>query len=388
MTINILLEIVKELLDRKIIHKHLTSVYGKCLRKAYTESIWDNEYDAIEFVGVCNLSSLPKAVNKFTGIEIGRWIKVGTDYYIIKNKKTNYNNFTDKFSSNSLSIVVNQFLELGDLEEYQKKLIRTIAESKEFPENIDIDILSYFELNIDGQYKNNTNKLFFNKIVYLSSDISFEERSNVKIMCMNHRNFIRVFDKIFDTPILGTAEYNIVYKNMYEVLDIFDKKYLICPIDRVICRMLLYCTIANDNIFGIDSFMEYLKFKKIWKKIFSSYKKILYNFSRDGYSGTSPESQARFLLRKAKECQIEKEDIYDYILPVLNCTYLREDADIEKLKNCLETTVLVEVPITGKDILDRFPDTPKKDIGEMIRYCQFKFDQNINLTKEDLLNLW
>ena len=81
-------------------------------------------------------------------------------------------------------------------------------------------------------------------------------------------------------------------------------------------------------------------------------------------------------------------DIEEYLIPVIYSMYYSfeieytTDSFLEKYQNIMYR----EMPINGKDIISKYPDSDKYRIKGIKEEFNIIFDRDPNLTKEELLN--
>lgn len=362
MTLEILKEILLELINRKLVSPRNTKIFGKCIRKAITESTWDYDYDVIHLSGLVDSNKLPKIRNKYSNIIVGYQIRVGNKFYII-DCNSYYGNYHNQ---NNICMTVFDLLNKETIELLDNSLDHNINEE------------DFLELTIDSVINRGRN-LF----PYIPKTGTIDRLSNVYFSCLNHRNYSNVYEQI--------NHWIPKNEDLRKILKRFDEKYSF-NYDRVACRILILCTWCRrlENFSPIEeTFSNELKMMNVWKNTFIHMGHIINRIHREKYNKESPETQARFILNEFKEHKLSDDLLEDVFLPVYYCFYPSDGIDVSMwmIEQIRKDENYLKLPINGKDVMVMFPNIKPHLIGNILKSLQFEFYKNPELTKEELLQL-
>ena len=176
---------------------------------------------------------------------------------------------------------------------------------------------------------------------------------------------------------------------MKDVLKSFDRNYRYS--ERIIPRILILFFFLKFNESEADDFITYelklkLKIKNKIKKLTTILKTVEKYYNRGEILDTIFRMVKR-MFNQNKDI-LEDSDIEEYLIPVIYSMYYSfeieytTDSFLEKYQNIMYK----EMPINGKDIISKYPDSDKYRIKGIKEEFNIIFDRDPNLTKEELLN--
>lgn len=394
MTIEFLKEVVKFLEKEEIpFDKERSSFYGPCVRKAFTESAWDSDYDIIN-VGVTDeklKEKFPKVYNKYNGYFLGYRVLIDEHPVIIRNLAKSHS--IDGMIGNDVSILMSDLLE--DKLTFPKKnrskeeIIHEYSSLDYWPQNGYNSRAEILELILDG-YFNDLKKLKSNVISADLRQMGYQEDasylSNKLISILDRADFIDYYDILFKHHNIDSE---VVRNTMKDVLKSFDRNYRYS--ERIIPRILILFFFLKFDESGADDFITYelklkLKFKNKIKKLTTILKNVEKYYNRGEILDTIFRMVKR-MFNQNKDI-LEDSDIEEYLIPVIYSMYYSfeiehtTDSFLEKYQNI----IYKEMPINGKDIINKYPNSDKYRIRGIKEEFNIIFDRDPNLTKVELLN--
>ena len=394
MTIEFLKEVVKFLEKEEIpFNKERSSFYGPCVRKAFTESAWDSDYDIIN-VDVTDeklKEKFPKVYNKYNGYLLGYRVLIDEHPVIIRNLAKSHS--IDGMIGNDVSILMSDLLE--DKLTFPKKnrskeeIIHEHNSLDYWPQNGYNSRAEILELILDG-YFNDLKKLKSTVISIDLRQMGYQEDasylSNKLISILDRVDFIDYYDILFKHHNIDSE---VVRNTMKDVLKSFDRNYRYS--ERIIPRILILFFFLKFDESGADDFITYelklkLKFKNKIKKLTTILKKVEKYYNR----GEILDTIFRMVKRMFNQYKdiLEDSDIEEYLIPVIYSMYYSfeiehtTDSFLEKYQNIMYK----EMPINGKDIINKYPNSDKYRIRGIKEEFNIIFDRVPNLTKVELLN--
>lgn len=394
MTIEFLKEVVKFLEKEEVpFNKERSSIYGPCVRKAFTESAWDSDYDIIN-VDVTDeklKEKFPKVYNKYNGYFLGYRVLIDEHPVIIRNQAKSHS--IDGMIGNDVSILMSDLLEdkLTFLKKNRSKeeIIREYNSLDYWPQNSYNSRAEILDLILDG-YFNNLKKL---KSTVVAADLrqtGYQEDvsylSNKLISILDRVDFIDYSDILFK---YHNIDSEVVKSTMKDVLKSFDRNYRYS--ERIIPRILILFFFLKFNESEADDFITYelklkLKFKNKIKKLTTILKTVEKYYNRGEILDTIFRMVKR-MFNQNKDI-LEDSDIEEYLIPVIYSMYYSfeieytTDSFLEKYQNIMYR----EIPINGKDIISKYSDSDKYRIRGIKEEFNIIFDRDPNLTREELLN--
>jgi hypothetical protein len=258
-----------------------------------------------------------------------------------------------------------------------------------WPQNSYNSRAEILDLILDG-YFNDLKKLKPTVVASNLRQMGYQEDasylSNKLISILDRVDFVDYSDILFKHHYIDSE---IVKNTMKDVLKSFDRNYRYS--ERIIPRILILFFFLKFDESGADDFITYelklkLKFKNKIKKLTTILKKVEKYYNR----GEILDTIFRMVKRMFNQYKdiLEDSDIEEYLIPVIYSMYYSfeieytTDSFLEKYQNIMYK----EMPINGKDIINKYPNSDKYRIRGIKEEFNIIFDRDPNLTKVELLN--
>lgn len=393
-TLEILQDIAKFLIENNLISDNYRDrkeayFYGSCVRKMITEHPWNCERNIIQIAGLApeKVNKIcPRAYCKYTGLELGNWITIGNEKYIIR-QRYNYGSNKNKifgFIGNDIWIKIDDDFFQGTIN-YSKPVDDILIEEKTCkysPEYLNQD--DFFDLYCDGYFYEENSENLKNK--FINTFQGFQNHGfNIEI---SRLRLFSLLDKInyFEYP-AGIKDIFSELRNNKEFIEtnkFFDNNYIFS--ERIVPRIMIqyYYLIKNGTPNADYSFLRTtLRLIKSWRRLFNKFKEILDH--HESRLNTSIIAQGRSLVRLSNKFGLSEYEVEEYLIPVIHSIFKQKRDDIDFLIEFYENINLDEIklPVSGVDLKCIVEDPVK--ISGILKDLTEIYDRNPELTKEELL---